>query len=85
MNEDILSLNYKKPKRLDLVNFIGKTVAFVWASKVRTGIITKVWRNWDGKETIKIEHDDPGKCIVTSEYCKKEFENLITSGRLKIL
>lgn len=86
MNEDeLLAFNYKKPKRLDFIDFIGSQVSFIWGKKARTGTITKVYRDWEDKERIRIDHDDSGKLPVTTEYGKKEFKRAIESGGMKVI
>jgi hypothetical protein len=83
MNE-LIELNYKKPKRLDLMCFIGCPVTIIRHKIRQSGIVTKVWWSKHSKEEIiKIEYDFWQPRIMT-EYTKKEFEREIMNGKLKI-
>lgn len=84
MNDDeLIQLNYKQPKRLELFWLLGYKIVFMYGTKTRTGVVTKVYRDWQGKERIKIAHD--GKILVTTEYYKSEFEREILNNTLKIV
>lgn len=83
MNE-LIELNYKKPTKFYLDGLLGQQVSFHWAFKNRIGVITRVYRDWEGKDRIKVEHEE-GRVNVSVDYHLKEFINEIRTGRMKIL
>lgn len=84
MNEDnLIELNYRKP--MPLMVDVGTRVATLWADEVKIGVVIRNYRDWTGKERVKVQYDEPESFIITVDYYLNEWMYNIKTGKIKII